>query len=126
MKYIATGFGLAFLIALTISVFSPFERDQRQVLAEASRLANTVHVSSRPQYHEVSTLSNGVKVGTEGALSYILDPYGDRMSGGYHSIRVEGAGYVATLGAKTYRLDSSGAVSPDSFGYDFGYEYQKE
>jgi hypothetical protein len=32
------------------------------------------------------------------------------MSGGYHSIEIEGAGYIATLGARTYRLDSTGAA----------------
>jgi hypothetical protein len=108
--------GLATVILMSLGICflgdrADAVREQRQVLAQAAAPQATSSDELDPRfYHEVITLSNGVRVGNLGSMRYLLDVNGDRMSGGYHSIEIEGAGYIATLGARTYRLDSTGAA----------------
>jgi hypothetical protein len=67
-------------------------------------------LESNTTYHEIVTLTNGVKIGRLGAMWWILDHDGKTVSDAYHTISVSTNGYVAELGTRTYRLDTNGIV----------------
>ncbi len=61
-------------------------------------------------YHKVDTLSNGVITGCLGAITWLIDANGKKMSSGYHEIRPTDSGYFAKLGAIEYKLSETGRL----------------
>ena len=56
-------------------------------------------------YHEIRQQTDGRYFATVGAMTYVLDEKGKRLSEGYHEIKLRGNVYVAHTGAMEYILD---------------------
>lgn len=63
-------------------------------------------------YHETGSFQNGQRWGKCGAVTWLIDSTGSKMSSGYHVITFMGDHYIAELGSGRYKLDIDGkAVS---------------
>ncbi|MEK7463553.1 MAG: hypothetical protein AAB610_00305 [Patescibacteria group bacterium] len=76
-------------------------------------LAGTHESPVSNYYHSTGRLSNGERYGRRGAMTYLLDKYGDEVSKGYHGITPSDTGYTANIGAGIYYLDKTGKEIPE-------------
>lgn len=66
-------------------------------------------------FHSRGRLQNGAKIGTLGAMTYLLNDAGAPVSLGYHTITPYEHGYKATIGATEMFLDHGGRWLSTSF-----------